>query len=306
MAGIVQEVPGPEEIIREFGALLDLADGGADSYVSTPAARGNGRIFGGQVIAQALMAAVLTVQPQRRVHSLHGYFLRTGQPLEPIRFAVARDRDGGSFSSRRVVAEQGGKPIFTLAASFHDEQPGFSYQSAMPDVPPPEQLRSEIDIRAEQLADIPNRRGFMLRGATIDIRPTHAHDYRDSRPAPPVQSYWVRPVAPLPDDDRLHMAFLAYCSDFLLLSTTLRPHGVHWVTHPIQNASLDHAMWIHAQPRFDDWLLYCQETPWSGGARGLGRGTFFDRSGRMIASVAQEGLIRALDPALLAGAKGEP
>lgn len=296
LAGLAAAEPGADadaaRIIADLVALLDLDPVGDDVFRSLPSAKPGIRIFGGQAVAQALLAASRTVGADRTAHSLHGYFLRAGNPALPIDYAVERDRDGGSFSSRRVVARQSGVPIFSLSASFHVAEEGFEHQPAMPGVPPADGLKSETAIRQEQVADVPNRRGFLLRDIPIELRPVRPRRFARPEKSAPQQEYWFRPVAPLPGDADLRLAFLAYASDFMLLSTALLPHGVHWSTSDIQNASLDHSMWLHRPPRFDDWMLYVQETPWAGGARGLVRGAIYDVAGQLIASVAQEGLLR--------------
>ncbi|MET0250085.1 MAG: acyl-CoA thioesterase II [Sphingobium sp.] len=255
------------------------------------------RVFGGQVIGQALMAACRTVEGPRLPHSLHAYFMRPGDPHLPIVYQVSRDRDGGSFSSRRVVAIQHGKPILNLSASFHGEEEGVSHQTPMPDIPPPEALENERTLIGRRIAEVSEeRRRLWLRERPIEFRPVDPEDLLATRPAAPHQAYWLRAVAPLPDDQVLHRVLLAYASDMMLLSTSLLPHGLSWVRGNVQEASLDHALWIHRPFRIDDWLLYTQDSPWAGGGRGMNRGFIYARDGTLVASVAQEGLIRALRP----------
>ncbi len=252
------------------------------------------RVFGGQVIAQALGAACRTVD-NRLPHSLHGYFMRPGDPTLPIVYRVERDRDGRSFSSRRVVAIQQGKPLLNLAASFHVREAGLSYQIGMPEVPPPEELLNE-EVLAAQFADLlrPERRITFNRTRPIEFRPVDQTTRFSETPRYNGQSYWFRAVAPVPDDQILHRVLLAYASDTMLLGSSLLPHGKHWMKDPMQEASLDHALWFHEDLRIDEWLLYVQDSHWSGGGRGLSRGLVYSRDGKLVASVAQEGLIRML------------
>ena len=254
------------------------------------------RVFGGQVVGQALMAACQTVDA-RKPHSLHAYFLRAGDPALPIVYQVARDRDGRSFSSRRVVAIQHGAPILNLAASFQTDEEGLSHQRDMPAVPPPETLEDERSIALRHEAKIlPERRHSLARSRPIEFRPLDPEHRLGAGPHLDHECFWFRAVAPLPTDQILHRVLLAYASDMMLLGTSMSPHGMHWLTHKMQEASLDHALWIHGDVVLDDWLLYQQESPWSGGARGLSRGLIYNRAGRLIASVAQEGLIRVPRP----------
>jgi acyl-CoA thioesterase-2 len=254
---------------------------------------GWGAIFGGQVLGQALSAATQTVAAERRVHSLHGYFLRAGDVTRPILYQVERLRDGTSFSARRATAIQEGEAIFSLETSFQVEEAGFDHQDAMPEVPAPEALRSEREMALEVAARLPE--GLRRRATAerpIEIRPVEVRDPMRPVPAPPRRHLWYRTIDALPDDASLHRYLLAYASDFALLGTSLDPHGVGWLTPGIQVASLDHAMWFHRPFRVDDWVLYAIESPSASGARGLVRGRFFDQAGRLIATCAQEGLIR--------------
>ena len=277
-------------------AVLDVAPEGADRFRGRSPAVGWRRIFGGLVVAQALVAMQRTV-PARPAHSLHGYFILPGDPEVPILYAVERLRDGGSFSTRRCVASQHGRTIFALSASFHTDEPeALDHAAAMPDVPDPEALPSPADIRSGRAGPMPAAvRAYFGRDGSIELRPAD----RD-RFAPPVagearparQAVWMRVAAPLPDDPALHRAMLAYMSDMTLLDTALVPHGRSVFDADIQAASLDHALWFHRPPRADEWLLYAEDSPSASGARGFARGAFFDRSGRLVASAAQEGLIR--------------
>jgi acyl-CoA thioesterase-2 len=238
------------------------------------------RIFGGQVLAQALVAAARTVAPDRRCHSLHAYFLRPGDPKVPMLYAVDPSRDGGSFSVRRVVAVQHGAQIFILAASFQKEESGFEHQAEMPAVPFPETLADAGEVTAGWWASRP-----------FEFRPVIPRGFGDRPARPAVDHVWFRVPPPLQGDLALHQAFLAFASDMSLLDTALLPHGKGILSN-LQVASLDHAMWFHRPFRIDDWLLYSQESPSASGARGFSRGLIFARDGTLIASVAQEGLIR--------------
>ncbi len=259
--------------------------------IATP--RGRGRSFGGQVIGQALMAATETVEADRPAHSLHGYFMRPGDATKPVLYQVERDRDGGSFTTRRVVAIQHGKPILNLAASFHVAEPGLSHQDEMPDVPGPELLENEEQL-GERLADkLPDTFLDWLRTPRpIEMRPTVLRPPFDPSARAAVQNLWFRVRAPIGDDARLHRAALAFSSDFGLLGVSMLPHGRGFTDPDMQFASLDHALWIHDDFRMDEWLLYSMDSPWAGGARGFNRGRVFTRDGRLVANVAQEGLVR--------------
>lgn len=251
------------------------------------------RVFGGQVIGQALVAAQRTVDADRNVHSLHAYFLRPGDPAVPIVYQVERIRDGSSFNTRRVVAIQHGKAIFTMAASFQIEEPGFEHQIAMPAVPPPEKLLDDKQNQEQFLAQAPEAvRRYWKRERPIEIRPLSLVHYFSREKLEPRQDVWVRTTGPVPEDRIYQAAVLAYLSDMTLLDAALYAHGTSIFDQSVQAASLDHAMWFHRPCKLDDWLLYTQDSPSGSGARGLTRGSLFDRSGVLIASVAQEGLIR--------------
>lgn len=250
------------------------------------------RVFGGQVIGQALMAAYRTVEG-RHCHSLHAYFIRPGDPKVPIVYEVDRSRDGKSFTTRRVVAIQHGKQIFNLAASFQVPETGFEHQVTMPKVPMPEELASERELRkaiAEKLP--PEIAKHFSRPRPIEIRPVNPQAYIDPEPLEPVQHVWFRARKSVGDDIPLHQCIAAYASDMTLLDTCIRPHGVSWVSGKLQSASLDHAMWFHAPFSTEDWLLYTQDSPSASGARGFNRGSIYTRERKLVASVAQEGLIR--------------
>ena len=250
------------------------------------------RVFGGQVIGQALMAAYRTVDG-RHCHSLHAYFIRPGDPKVPIVYEVDRSRDGKSFTTRRVVAIQHGKQIFNLAASFQVPETGFEHQVDMPKVPMPEELASERELRKVVAAKLPPEIAtHFSRPRPIEIRPVNPQDYIDPEPLDPVHHVWFRARKSVGDNVPLHQCIAAYASDMTLLDTCIRPHGVSWVSGKLQSASLDHAMWFHAPFSTDDWLLYTQDSPSASGARGFNRGSIYTREGKLVASVAQEGLIR--------------
>jgi acyl-CoA thioesterase-2 len=251
------------------------------------------RVFGGQVIGQALVAACRTVE-ERGPHSLHAYFLLAGDPKVPIIYEVDRLRDGKSFATRRVKAIQHGRAIFAMSASFQVEEPGFDHQVPMLDVPDPESLPTEAQMKAGVLPLMPDPvRAYYERERPIELRPVDFERYTSREPREPRFSVWIRSTAPLPDDPAVHQCVLAYASDLTLLDSSLVAHGRTVFERSIQAASLDHALWFHRPFRADDWLLYTQDSPSASGARGFSRGLIFARDGTLVASVAQEGLIRA-------------
>jgi acyl-CoA thioesterase-2 len=251
------------------------------------------RVFGGQVLGQALVAAVRTVAPERVAHSLHAYFLLGGDPARPIVYSVERVRDGGSFSTRRVTAIQHGRPMFVMSVSFHKAEGGLDHASAMPNVPAPEELPSEQELKAKFIGHLPeSMRSYWERERPIELRPVDLSRYFAREPRRPEQYVWMRATGALPGDFPLHQCVLAYASDFSLLDTALIAHGKLMFDKDIQLASLDHALWFHRPFRADEWLLYAQDSPSSHGARGFCRGSVFTRSGALVASVAQEGLMR--------------
>ena len=257
---------------------------------------GSEQVFGGQVLGQALSAAHHTVDG-RIAHSLHAYFLRRGDIDAPIIYEVDRARDGGSFSVRRVVAIQHGRPIFNLAASFQKPEQGLEHQAGMPDVPGPEGLHDVTDVPPEVLERLPEKlRRFMVAARPFEFRPVRPLDFTRSEKLPPVKHVWIRAVDRLPDELQLHQNLLAYVSDYELRGTSLLPHGLALGQGKVQMASLDHALWFHRDLRVDDWLLYTFDSPNAGGARGCARGQLFTRDGTLVASAAQEGLLRLLDP----------
>jgi acyl-CoA thioesterase-2 len=252
------------------------------------------RVFGGQVIGQALVAAQRTVDADRPIHSLHGYFMLPGDPAVPIVYEVDRIRDGRSFTTRRVVAIQHGHAIFSLEASFQVVEQGLDHQMPMPaDVRAPEALRSQPELLAEFGDRVPeNIRRFWARERPFEMRPVDLKHYTSHDLLPPRQDVWIRTTGPVPDDGRLQATVLAYLSDMTLLDTSTFAHGRSFFDPDIQMASLDHAIWFHRPHALDDWLLYTQDSPSSSGSRGFSRGAFYGRDGVLIASVAQEGLIR--------------
>lgn len=288
----------PEQLVAGLLKLLEVKPQGEDHFIGRKKRGGIGRVFGGQVIAQALHAAEATVDPERPAHSLHCYFLRGGSEDFETDYAVARDFDGGSFSNRRVVASQQGRPILNLTASFQRREEGLHHaDAAMPDVPDPEELEPEAEVRrrfAEQAR--PEARHHFLAPRPVEMRAVEGRHWMNPQPAPPRSHSWFRTVAPLPDDSRVHRAILAYASDMSLLGTCMLPHGLSWARGEVISASLDHAVWFHEPFRCDEWLLYATDAPWSGGGRGFNRGRIFTRDGRLVASVAQEGMIRRVVP----------
>lgn len=254
---------------------------------------GSGRVYGGQALAQALVAAARTVEPDRTAHSVHCYFILPGDVKAPIVYDVDRLRDGRSFTTRRIVAIQHGRAIFNLAASFHIQEPGASHQIDMPDVPPPDDLPRDLDMIRDNAHRIPaHLRPVFTQKRPIEFRPVDPVDPFNPEVRPPVQYLWLRAVEPIPDDPLMHQAVLAYASDYGLLRTALYPHGISLMHPDFQAASLDHAMWFHRPVRVDQWLLYAIDSPIACGARGFTRGSIFTQDGVLVASTAQEGLMR--------------
>jgi len=253
---------------------------------------GTPRVFGGQVLAQSVIAASRTVD-EGSIHSLHAYFLRAGDASSPIVYDVDRNRDGRSFKSRRVVAIQHGRPIFTMAASFQLEQEGLDHQFEMPDVPSPETLTSESDVPEDRLEQVPQLlRRWFTRTGPFDFRPVQKTDVFNPHPQPPFSNIWFRLREKIDVPELMHRALMAYASDFYLIGTATLPHGISFIQDDLTMASLDHAMWFHRPVRVDDWLLYSTDSPSSSGGRGLARGSIFDRSGKLVASTIQEGMMR--------------
>jgi acyl-CoA thioesterase-2 len=253
---------------------------------------GGERVFGGQVLGQALTAASYTVK-DREVHSLHAYFLRPGDVNAHIVYEVDVARDGRSFSNRRVVAIQHGRPIFNMAASFQVPELGLTHQAGMPAVPGPDGLADMREIPAEILSNVPEKmQRFLTHERPFEVRPVEPIQVLAPPPAPPRRHIWIKTIEALPDDPDLHRNLLAYVSDYQLVATATLPHGIHFADGKVQMASLDHAMWFHRPFRIDEWLLYAMDSPNASGARGLALGRFFTADGTLVASTAQEGLIR--------------
>ena len=293
--GLGGAAPPPDDLsaMDRLVRLLDLERIEENIYRGHSPRTGWQRVFGGQVVAQSLVAAQRTVEADRPVHSLHGYFMRPGDPAVPIVFTVDRIRDGRSFTTRRVVAVQHGRAIFSLSASFQVEEPGLEHQALMPDVPHPRDLPGEEELAAQFLAHAPEPvRNYWRRQRAVEIRPVSLEHYLSSEPLPPIQHVWVRATGPVPDDPALRAAVLAYASDMTLLDTSLFAHGRSIFDRTLQVASLDHAMWFHRAFEPTEWLLYTQDSPNTVGARGLTRGSLYTEDGVLVASVAQEGLIR--------------
>lgn len=250
------------------------------------------RVFGGQVIGQALYAACRTVE-DRQVHSLHAYFMLPGDPEIPIVYEVDRLRDGRSFTTRSVHAIQRGEAIFAMSASFQVDEPGYEHQMPMPDVPMPEDLPDRHEMQHSILPHMPKPvQAYYRRERPIEIRPVELERYASGNKMEPRFNVWMRAMESLPDDQAIHRSVLAYASDLMLLDSSLIAHGTSLFDGKFQAASLDHALWFHRPFRADEWLLYTQDSPSTSGARGFSRGMVFDRAGRLVASVAQEGLIR--------------
>ena len=301
--------PTPEDRVAALIRLLDVTPMQEDHFAGRRKPGGEGRVFGGQVIAQALAAAERTVADANRdedrpVHSLHAYFLRGGSEDHAIDFRIDRDLDGGSFSNRRVTASQlidgTARPILTMSASFHRREEGVAHSAAMPDVPPPDSVPSEAELREHYAERVPEHvRRQMLIPRPIEMRHLEPRHWMGAEPSAPVSNTWFRAAAPLPDDPKLHRAVLAYASDMTLLGTCALPHGLSWSLGNVMAVSLDHALWFHdPDVRVDEWLLYACDSPWADRARGFNRGRIFAADGRLVAEVAQEGLIRKIAPKL--------
>lgn len=281
------------DVVEDLIQLLDLEKIEENLFRGHSPDESWQRVFGGQVIGQALVAAYRTVE-DRVCHSLHGYFIRPGDPKVPIVYEVDRARDGRSFTTRRVVGIQHGKQIFNLAASFQVPEKGFEHQASMPDVPMPEDLPNEMALREEVARQLPAEVAkHFARERPIEIRPINPQKYINPEPMEPVQYVWFRVRKAVEEGNiALNQCVMAYASDMTLLDTCVRPHGVSWLSGKLQTASLDHAMWFHAPFKADEWLLYAMESPSASGARGFNRGAIYTRDGNLVASVAQEGLIR--------------
>jgi acyl-CoA thioesterase-2 len=290
------DIPIPSDPLAHLISTLDLSDAGGaktreDIFTGPSQWMPHGRVYGGQVLAQCLVAATRTVDGIRPVHSLHGYFLRAGDIRLPITFSVDRLRDGRSFSTRRVQAYQNGEPIFSMIASFQDEDPGISHQDSFPaGIPSPESLPSAKDLLGD--IDHPvaqywaNARPFDMRHVTDPIY------FQVKGEQVAHQAVWIKALGTLPPDQELHTAALAYVSDYTILEPIFRRHGIAWTHEGLKSASLDHAMWFHRPARVDEWMLYVQESPSAQGGRGLSLGRIFSSDGLLLATVAQEGMVR--------------
>ena len=279
--------------LNQIIKTLDLEEIELNHYLATSPNEGWQRVYGGQVIGQALVAASRTVSSNRSAHSLHGYFLRAGDTTIPILYKVDRIRDGKSFTTRRVVAVQRGQAIFTMSISFQIDEGGLSHQFDMPKVPAPDSLPTEDELRREQAKSWPKEFQESFSGSSaIQVKPVDPVDLLNPKPTQAVQRCWMRCGEPLPDDPRIHQCVLAYLSDWSLLDTASRPHGVSFMQENVQVASLDHAMWFHRSFRADEWLLYDQDSPSASGARGFNRGLIYNQTGKLVASTTQEGLLR--------------
>ena len=279
--------------VRELLNLFDLERLEDNLFRGETQANGQRSVFGGLVAGQALLAASLTVPEERPVHSLHAYFLRPGDFNVPIVYDVERIRDGKSFTTRRVKAIQHGRPIFSLAASYQVVEEGASHQATMPDVPAPDSLDTDHSIRMKLVERLPEQyRKDFLTERPVEFRPVTPLDPISSEPKEPVREVWFRVVDTVETNPVLHRALLAYCSDFGLMGTAMLPHGMNFWQANTQCASIDHAMWFHNDFRIDEWLLYRSDSPFAGGARGMNFGSIYRQDGTLVASVAQEGLIR--------------
>ncbi len=281
------------ERFHELLRLLDLEEIDLNIFRGQNEAGQVGRLFGGQVLSQALAAAGRTVE-ELPAHSLHAYFLRPGNPAVPVLYQVDRIRDGRSFTTRRVVAIQEGRAILNMAASFHAAEPGYDHQVGVPEAPAPESLPTWTELIAANRERIPNVEGREARGAPpVDYRYVDLPVYLGGDAMPDPNRIWVRAAGELPDDALLHQCFLVYASDMSMIDTVMRHHGPKSpLGPPVMGASLDHAVWFHRPFRADEWLLYAQDSPSAAGARGFARGSIYQEDGDLVASVAQEGLVR--------------
>lgn len=281
-------------LVGELVELMRLEPLDDDRFLAQSEDIGTPAVFGGQVLGQSLVAASRTVAADRPVHSMHAYFLLPGEHA-PIEYAVDRVRDGRSFTTRHVVARQRDRIIFEMSASFQTVDEGVEHQLPMPEEAGPEGLLSELELRHALGDRLPARwRNAALAPHGIEYRRVDPDDLLTPAPRPPQAALWMRAIAPLPDDPVVHRALLAYASDHGLLRVSMLPHGLSFMSGRVRPASLDHAMWFHRDFRMDDWLLYVIDSPSAGGARGLSRGSVFTRDGRLVASAAQEGMIRVL------------
>ena len=284
-----------QDILKELLGLLSLEKIEEDIFRGPSRDLGYGNVFGGQVLGQALSAASRTVPDHLCAHSLHGYFIRAGDAARPIVYMVERTRDGHSFTTRRVKAVQKGRTIFSMSASFHKSEQGFDHQDPMPDVKGPDGLKSDREMITRYAESIPRDIAKkLLCPKPIELRVVNPVNPFEPAPMPPTKYVWFRATGPLPDDAATHRYMLAYASDFHLIPTALYPHAKTFWSPDMQVASLDHALWFHRDFRMDDWLLYVIHSPSAAAARGLNIGSIYTRDGRLVASVAQEGLLRQL------------
>ncbi len=299
----MSDTPPPEKLVGGLVKLLTVEKRATDVYQGRPQKGGTGRVFGGQVIAQALQAAQETIGDSKQAQSLHAYVLRGGKEGPPIEYRIERDFDGRSFANRRVVAAQENEdgtstPILNLTASFQVQEDGLEHvDSPMPEVAPPEELKSDMEVRHQMADKMSDRlseaqRKLMLRPRPIEMRTLDKLHWMNSEPREPRAHTWFKTAAPLPDDPALHRAIITYASDYTRLGTSALPHGLSWMRGELVGASLDHAIWFHNEARADEWLLYATDAPWSGSGRGFNRGRIFNRAGELVASVAQEGMMR--------------
>jgi len=280
------------DLVKDLVEHLTLNRIDSNIFQGTSKAVSSTRVFGGQVLAQALHAVSQTVDPNREIHSMHAYFILPGNTNDNITYIVDRTRDGGSFTTRRVSAVQYGKDIFIMAASFQKKQPGLDHQIEMPSVPDPDDLPTDQQLAAKMGDLISDKFKDMIRVRPIEFKPVEMPDLFHPVKSNPFQHVWLRAKSKLPDDPCIHQQVLAYASDYNLLTTAMRPHEV--TLKDVQLASLDHAMWFHRPFKVDDWLLYALDSPSTSNSRGFTRGNIFDRSGRLVASVVQEGLVRKI------------
>lgn len=281
------------KVLTELVSLLQLEKIEDGIYRGQSQDIGFKALFGGQVMGQAVAAAIETVEPDRLIHSLHSYFLRAGDSNKPVVYEVENLRDGKSFNARRIKAIQNGKAIFYMTASFQVAEVGFEHQDVMPDVPAPDLLPSYNDFILENQKYIPESvRGKFLAERPVELRPIQKYNWVKPEKSPALHQMWIKANGSLPDDPNIHACMLAYCSDFQFLTTSLMPHGASYWTPNFQMASIDHAMWFHRPFRVDEWLLYSTDSPSACGGRGLVKGQIFNQKGELVASTMQEGLIR--------------
>ena len=294
-AAWMSDTPAMHPVLEDLIELLRLERIETNIFRGDSRDIGSPQVFGGQVLGQALSAAQHTVD-ERVAHSLHAYFLRRGDTDAPIVYEVDRARDGGSFSNRRVVAIQHGRPILNLAASFQTPEPGLEHQATMPDVPGPDGLKALHEFASDLPDGVPMKvRRFLTKKRPFEFRPVRPYQFDKREKLEPANYVWIRAVDALPDDRTLHQNLLAYVSDYELLNVSTLPHGLSFIRDNVIMASLDHALWFHRDVAIDQWHLYAIDSPNASGARGLSRGQFFNREGKLVASTAQEGLVRVVE-----------